>query len=394
MFALFDQSLSPVACFHALFSQPLEVGMRRTDADGQRPLFAEDFIPRPRDRRGDETALVNFIDIYCERLKNRSRNQVYVENVRTVLDRFVEYRGLHAARLRDVQSIDVEMYLAQRKKDLFRGKPLSAVTLNNEIGYLNTAFSFAGPKDKYRGGRKHLGWLAEPPYCERVPEPDLAPVELTDAQIQRFMEATSHATAPRIEGCSPRDFWVAVLILDSLTLLRRGALLSVLRPDDETLLVRKQLFVTADQNKTNEDIFVTLGTDDTIPTLFAKLPTKPGEPLLPWRRPDGRPMSLGYFSQHLKDFQRTAGVPEEERLKIKHLRSTGSNKAEELADEATAKSKLKHSPNTNTYRKHYKSRRPSQKEIQATDALWGWISGVIRTVADDEQRPPSLQVIG
>lgn len=389
------RSPSAAERFHALFEPNLSNPLAASRNEGPDVPHAihEDRRQDPTGKsRGSEMSWVAYVDLYLQRLENRYTSD-YPRVVRLYLERFTEYRGLHAARLGDIHSIDIEQYLSDRRRDRNSlGEPLSERTLNNEISALNACFAFAGPKDRTRDGRKHLNWLAEPPYCEKLSEPGLDPVKLSNEQIQAFIRATAIARSPNIEGCSPQDFWVCVLILDSLTLLRRKALLMVERPDDDMLLVRKQLFIPAAINKTKEDVYVTLGTDDTIPRLFAKLPTKPGERLLPWRDNTGRPLTLNYFSEVIRQFQREAGIPDGQRLKLKHLRSTSANRVEEATDESTAKSKLKHGPNTNTYRKHYRSRQPSAKEVEATDSLTSWLFGMLKT--SDEVGGPDLRVFG
>lgn len=364
---------------------------KKSSAGGQRKLFDESDLRRsPRQSRGDRTPFVNYVDIYCDRMETRYVSG-HPAQVRRVLNRFIEYRGLFQHRLKDVHALEIEEYLARRKKDTWRGNLLSARTLNNELEIINQAFTYAGPKDRTKGGRKHLCWLNDPPYCELLPEPDLNPVQLTPEQIQGFVQATQFATSPQIDQCSPQDFWLAVLIVDFLTLLRRRALLLVERPTDEMLLGRKQLFIPAAINKTKQDVYVTLGSDDSIPQILARLPSKPGEPLLPWRRRDGRALSPNYFSRYIKQFQDKAGISDAGRLKLKFIRSTSANIVEDAFDELTAKSKLKHSPNTNTYAQNYRVRRPKTKEVQATDRLKSYL---FELIAKTPEKQPDLKVIG
>lgn len=393
MFALSQKSLSAAQRFNALFDQPEPAGMHRTtksSAGGQRSLFDGEVLRSPQRSRKDRTPFVNYVEIYCDRLENRYTSD-HPAQVRRVLTRFIEYRRLFQHRLRDIHALEIEEYLSQRKKDTWRGKLLSPRTLNNELEIINQAFTFAGPKDRTKGGRKHLCWLNDPPYCELLPEPDLNPVQLMPEQIQAFVRATQLATSPNLDGCSPQDFWLSVLIVDFLTLLRRRALLLVSRPSDEMLLERKQLFIPAAINKTKQDVYVTLGSDDSIPQILARLPSKPGEPLLPWRRRDGRPLSANYFSRYIKQFQDKAGISDAARLKLKFIRSTSANIVEDAFDELTAKSKLKHSPNTNTYGQNYRVRRPKTKEVQATDRLKSYLFDLIAKTPDQQ---PELKVIG
>lgn len=399
MDALNPCPMTPAQRFHALFdSNPFvntatpEPGMPRKADPAQKDLLDPTQKRQATGIRPNDVAWMNYLDLYVGHVRLRSKSG-HCDHVDSVLRRFTEYRGLYASKLREVTTVDIELYLAERMKDHNRsGKPLTERTLNNEVDILNACFAYAGPKDRTRGGRKHLGWVTDPAFCEPLPEPDVSPVELTDEQIENFIRATKQATVPQIEGCSPADFWLAVLVLESLTLLRRRALLLVKRPTDEILLERKELFIPAAINKTNQDAIVTLGTTDAVPQLFHRLPSRVGEPLLPWRSASGKPLSLGYFSDTIRKMQEKAGIPDGQRLKLKYLRSTSANKVEDAFDEATAKSKLKHGPNTNTYRKHYRKRAPKPKEIAATDSLAGWLFGVLKSA--DTPAAPALRVIG
>jgi hypothetical protein len=307
---------------------------------------------------------------YCEYYAGRCRSRfpgLYAEQVQRVLIRFTSLRGLADKRLDQLTSRDLELYLQERQVATWRGRLLSPRTINNEVAILNTALAHAGPRGP-GVARANLGYLAHPPYCEFLQELDLAPIAITPEQFAALLSATQHARLPEIDGCSPRAFWATALLLDRITLLRRGSLLRIPRPSDAVLRERRQLVLPAAINKTRRTETISLGSRDDVIELLISLPSREGEPLLPWRDRCGTPLSLATFSRHLREMQMTAGI-ESGRVRLKDLRSTGATEVIETCGEEAARRKTKHSANTGTLRAHYVARRVTADEVRATDLL-------------------------
>lgn len=311
---------------------------------------------------------VTFKEIYCERLETRYPSSDHPPQVRRVLDRFTKYRGLVARQLDEITTLDLESYLAKRRADVWRGQPIGNRTLNNEINILNAAFAWAGPRGA-GSARKNLGVLPEPPFCELLPTDDFDPRVCTEDQLSKFVAATRHARSPELPGFQPADFWVAVLVLDLLTALRRSALLRIPRPDDCVLHEKRELVLPPHLSKTRREQRITLGRRDEVLELFASLPSRPGEPLLPWKTASGRPLSVDHFSHTMAGFQKAAGIPAADRLKTKYLRSTAATELADQYGDAVAKKKLGHAPGSRTLDIHYKGRRITDRDRDGTDHL-------------------------
>lgn len=331
-------------------------------------------------------------ELHLERLETYKPGSVFNANCRRVLDRFMTYRTCATRTIEEITQADLEHYLARRRQDRWRNQPLSAVTLNNEIAILNSFFAYAGPKGHKKHERHRLGLLPIPPQLSYVDEDDLEPRELTAAQVTACLQATKYARSPRIQGCSPQTFWVCALFLGSLTLLRRAALLRVPRPEDHVLIEQKRLFLPAKLNKTRRDIWLSLGSREDLAELFAALPTAVGEPLLPWRTASGRSMCLSHFNATLREFQEKAGIPKLQRVRTKDLRSTSATIIGDNFNDDVAKRKLAHSPNTHTYEKHYKGRKPTPTEVAATDFIADRLLESLR--APETEHPPTLKISG
>jgi hypothetical protein len=311
-------------------------------------------------------------EVYLELLEARTPNTVYADNVRRTLDRFTQYRGLALTELDRITQLDLELYVARRQKDRWRDKPLTNKTLNNEIQILNTAFTKAGPRDRRGPGRRNLGLMQDPPYMEPFPEYEREAVVLTTEQLQAFLEAAKRTKYPKIPGCTAPRFWMSALLLDLVTSLRRRALLFIPRPDDRTLLELREIVLPPELNKTRKQLRISLGGGEAgaqVAEILAALPTKPGEPLLPWIGRNGKRLSLGHFSNMIGRIQRDAGISDADRIRIKDIRSTaGTLVADEFGD-AVAKKKLGHSPRTNTLHLHYKSYKPRESDAAASSFL-------------------------
>lgn len=308
-------------------------------------------------------------DMYIQRLQVHNKDQTYIGNVRRTLDRFGSYCNLITRRLSDITTHDIELYLKKRQEDHWRDKPLSKVTLNNEIGFICTCLAKAGPRENRGPNRSNYGMIDYPPYVEPLAVDETDPQFVSEDQIKRFSEATHLAKSPKIEGCTPAEFWQAALLLCLITGLRRRGLLQIPRPSNEILLERRELFLPGKNHKTRNSLRIPLGSAEVV-NILAKLPTKVGEPLLPWtNRRTGKPLSLAYFSNTMARIQREAGIPDGERVKTKNLRSTAATMiAEQIGDDAASK-RLGHAPGSKTLLTNYKAKRISEADVKASEML-------------------------
>ena len=314
---------------------------------------------------------VVFVHEYLEILRTLDKNGVYISNVKRVLDRFTLYCDVINLKLREITDQHLRTYLKKRKADRYRGKPLSNISLNNEIGFLNTCLAKAGPKEPRGPARSNLGYIEWPPYCELLDTDDPEPKVVTIEQLQQFSEAAEYARSPLIDGCTPAEFWRAALLLGLVTGLRRRGLLLIQRPSDEKLLKKRELYLPAKYNKTRNSLRIPLGSEEVV-RILAKLPTKPGERLLPWiNGQTGEPLSFEHFSNTMTRIQREAGIPEEERVKPKHLRSSAATLIAENMEEgeSLAKRRLGHSPLSKILSKHYLANRVTEADRQASDVM-------------------------
>lgn len=311
---------------------------------------------------------VLFKEIYVERVELRHPGSDHPANIRRVLDRFTRYLGLVERDLSSITNLDFERYAQRRSRDTWRGNPLQPRTINNELQILNTAFAFAGPPAARGPGRRNLGLLQTVPYADYLPELDTEPVACTSAQLERFLEATQHATVPRYPGVDPQKFWTAVLIVGLVTSLRRKALLRIPRPDNYTLYELRQLVLPARLNKTRREQRIALGSERVV-EIVGSMPSLVGEPLLPWRNIDGRQMGLSHFNRYMKQLQERAGISPAQQIKTKHLRSTAATEIAERFGDAVAKKKLGHSPKSNVINTSYKARRISEIDHAASEHL-------------------------
>lgn len=308
-------------------------------------------------------------EFYLQGFSVRNHSDVHYDNTKRVLDRFTVYQNLTFTRLNEIQDLEFEEYIAQRQKDKYRDKPIKTVSLNNEIKILNTCFAKAGPKEPRGPARANYGFLQWPPFMNQLEEDELDPVAVTEDQIEMFSLAASFAKSPNIEGCTPAQFWRAALLLAIVTGLRRASLLAIERPSDEVLRGDKILILPGSKHKTKNSLRIPLGSDAVVDVLM-DLPTKEGEPILPWKSSrTGKPMSHGHFSNTMAEIQREAGIPEDQRVLTKHFRSTSGTLIYEEFNEEMAKKWLGHSPTSKTFLKHYKAKRVSKKDRLASEFL-------------------------
>ncbi|ODA28048.1 hypothetical protein [Planctopirus hydrillae] len=362
-------SASAAARFEALFkdSAPVEESITPTTA-----ALTED---------GPTMMWIVLKEVYGQRCEMRF-SPVFAANVKRVLDRFTRYCHLLERRLGSITSIDLENYVHRRQRDQWRGKPLTNTTINNEIAILNSVFFYCGPKQPRGVGRRNLGLLHNPPYVEPLPEMDTAPVDLADEQLRAFVAATALAKSPRLPGCSPQTFWIAALILDGITALRRNALLNIPRPDDATLWELRELVLPAKLNKTRKELRISLGRNDEVLHLLASLPSQPGEPFLPWVDRLGRRMSESHFNAVMRQFQREAGIKDSQRVLTKHLRSTAATEILDQFGDSVAKKKLGHGPKSNVIHTNYQARKITENDRAATDALSSRLLSILGKVPD------------
>lgn len=319
----------------------------------------------PDSRESGAMLWVSFCTWYVDRLRTRY-GSTYPDQVDLALRRFTRDRGLYDRTLESITTADVEAYLSSRKRRAPKGKPLSARTLNNEINILNQAFRYAGPPTGRGVGRSYLGLIETPPWVEPLVEFEQPPpVALSEKQIAAFLEVARQSKLPRCPGVNPAHFWTVALLLGLVSALRRRALLSVPRPSDEILIGERSLIVPADCVKTRNRLRIPLGSDEVV-RMVAELPTEPGEPLLPWKSAQGRPMSLDHFSDTVKDLQRAAGIPDAQRLRFKDLRSTAATECVETFSPELAKRRLGHSPQSTVIHKHYVAPRSLPGETEAS----------------------------
>lgn len=310
---------------------------------------------------------VNYMAEYCERQESRYPDSAHPAQIRRVLERFTAYCTLRERQLGDIKNSDVDRYVAKRKSDKYRNKPLTNLTINKELGIINTCFAFAGPRESRGIGKKYRGYITEPPFGELLEVDELLPVSLSQAQISTYVEATKHAKTPCVDGCDPQKFWTTVLVLGVVSSLRRKALLRIPRPNDYTLLELRQIVLPAHLSKTRTEQRIPLPPD--VVEIVASLPSKEGEPLLPWRDRLGRQMSESWFSTYLAKFQRLAGIPETGRIKAKYLRSTAATELSDHFSDSVAKKRLGHSPTSNVINTNYKAKRVSSKDRRASRRL-------------------------
>lgn len=321
----------------------------------------------------DSMLWVNLCETYKSRIESKRVSPTYFANLSSVLRRFTESRNLWNSRLRDISQRDLDAFILDRSADA-----VSSVTVNNDIRVLNSIFAYAGPRLNVRGHRDNLGIWAVPPYASCLDEPEPIPVSIGQEQIDKFVEATSHATSPRPSVCEPRTFWLAVIVLDSITALRREALLLVPRPDDATLIEKKEIVIPVGIMKNKRAERIPLGTRQDVIDLIASLPSVPGEPILPWKKPCGERLSLSHFNRVMKTFQIAAGIDPKDVLKTKHLRSTAATEIlTEQFSTNTARKRLGHK-SEGVINRHYAARVVTDADRAASDHLASRIMDVIQ----------------
>lgn len=325
-------------------------------------------------------------DMYLQRLQIRDNNKGHIDNVRRVLDRFTGYCNLVTRFLSEITVQVLENYLKIRKGEKSRGKFLSKVTLNNDLRSLNSCLGAAGPIEPRGPGRSNYGFLEFPPYIEMLSVDETEPEVVTEQQIQKFSEAASFARSPRIEGCTPAEFWRATLLLGMITGLRRRGLLLIQRPSDDDLMEKRELYLPAKHHKTRNSLRIPLGSPE-VAMILSKLPSREGEPLLPWRQATGEPLSAQHFSNTMTKIQREAGIAEEDRVKTKNLRSTAATIIAEEFNDDLARKRLGHSPNSkSTLLISYKAKRVSEADRIASEKL--------REIVLPHVTSPTLKVFG
>ena len=356
-------NLDPKARFEILFGE-------RTESSNVKPT--------------EKMLWVNLCELYKNRLEVKRVAPGYLQNVGRVLRRFTEFCNLWNARIDQIESMHLQNYVSERSLNTWAPprtgvtpKQLSPVTINNEIAILNSIFSYAGPRMPIKGHRDNLHLLEFPPYYGRLDEPEPCPVSVSEKQLAAFIDSIKFASSPRPSVCDPQLFWLAALVLDSITALRRAALLSVVRPDPETLCVYRRVEIPAKDMKNKRAEIITLGTRDDVVELLSSLPSRVGEPLLPWRRPDGRPLSLNHFNRVMKHFQRQAGIEDGCALRTKHLRSTAATEIlESELSPNTARKRLGHK-SERVILNNYAARRISPSDQAASDLLADRVMSIV-----------------
>ncbi len=339
----------------------------------------------------DHVNWVFYKELYLDVLENRSKSDSdYVRNVRIVLDRFTSRCRLLMVKLNELNQLHIAHYVSLRKQDVWQKRPLSNKTINNEIQIINSCLSYAGPREMRGPGRKNLGWINEPPWHELLPVESKIPRTVTPDDFPKLLRAISHARTPHHTICDPFLFWSCAFVLMFLTALRRSALLNVPRPKDDVLIGQRELFLPAYLSKTGHEQFISLGDKNSaVVELLKTLPSRPGEPFLPWKSPrHGQHMTAGYFNDIFRTLQRNAEIPEEERILPKHFRSGSGTEIAASLSMAIAKKRLGHSPNSTTFEKHYQGR-TTEKDVDASNYLASLIMPYV-----EASLKPQLKVIG
>lgn len=312
---------------------------------------------------------LNYRALYLERLESRRLSPVYVANVAKALERFTHYAGLQERELETINQQDLDRFTARRVSDTYRNRPISSRTINNELRAINSALAKAGPRCAYGAARRNYGILSSiPPFAELLREEQRIPALVSPEQLARFIGAARLATVPRLAECSPVRFWSATLAAAAITALRRGALLRIPRPPADVLIERRILILPAAMNKTGQELELALGSEEFV-RLLADLPTRPGEPLLPWRTMRGRPMGCGYFSRVFRELQTAAGIEDNARFRLKDLRSTAATETALRVNSTAARRKLGHSAHTHTLEANYLSGRVQPVDQETSETL-------------------------
>jgi len=304
-----------------------------------------------------------------KRARFRNENQVAIDNTRRVLDKFTAYCPHLIDRMVDqITNMELLTYQQRRQRDTWRGRGICNRTINNETDVLCALFAWLGPKTTSGPGRENLGMIPNPPWVRHLPEDRNNPRSLTPPTLAHYFAATSIATTPTWNGMSPRKFWVVAAVVAGVTGLRRRALLEVPRPDDYTLRTLRQIVVPAKFVKTRQELRLSLGTEE-VAEMAYELPSKVGEPLLPWRGEDGKRLSYNHFTRAMRAFQLQygieAGIGPDEVVRIKDFRSTAATEVADMFGDGVARQLLGHSPNTNTLNTNYKSARVGPQNVAA-----------------------------
>lgn len=374
------------------FSMELDVD-RCSPKERFERLFSDWTEPKDMPNDSGSTMLwVTLRESFLSRMRAKRVSETYYANVVKVLDRFTRTRNLWDARVDSIKQLDLQEYVTARSENTWSPpksktgpSPLSNVTINNEIQILNSIFKYAGPRMNVRGHRDNLAVIEFPPHFEVLDTNDPMPICVSESQLGSFIDASSEATSPRKSVCEPKLFWTCVLVLDSITALRRGALLSVPRPSDDYLVGRRQIPIPAELMKNRRAEVIPLGRRDDVLELLMSLPSKVGEPFLPWRRPDGTRLSLSHFNASMKKFQVKAGISET--LRTKHLRSTAATEIlNEQFSTDTARKRLGHK-SEDVIRKHYQARMVTAADVQASDFLASRVMDLIGKKNNPETIP-------
>ena len=327
---------------------------------------------------------LSFVEIYCETHESRHPGE-HSKNVRRVLERFTEVRSLQEKLVAEVEPLDLELYVSARRETIYRGKPLSERTINNEINILNTALAKAGPRGTSKRERKNFGYIETPPGIDTLPEPRRNPIQLSEEQRQAFLKALfEKSPAPRPEVCDRRQFWLALFLLESVAPFRRASLIRIPRPENLMSRLTLTLPATRGMNKTLDER--TFAVPECVAEVLDRLPTEPGERLLPWKKINGKPYTENYLSDVIREAQRRAGIDDSSRVLLKHLRSTVATLACTEYGEAVGRQLLGHAPGTNTISTNYTARGTSEADRRAAEELG-------RRALEIAEVPPDLKVV-
>lgn len=238
---------------------------------------------------------IEFKDSYLEWLSVHGGDH-HVAKAREVLGRFTRY--MDPVELSSIDRQVLHHYLARRKKDPGRRKedPISPVTLNGDITYLNMIFAYLKDELGLREAGLSTDWRV--PRLKRVKVPKRKPRGLSREVVDKVFAACEFAKRPMIEGVSPCIWWRTFFYLALITGIRVRGLLGIPRPS-EAELADNELFLSAELNKSGADQIFYI--PDLMVTLIRQLPCQPGEVMLDW------PNKKNCFYSTLRRFQTQAG---------------------------------------------------------------------------------------
>lgn len=245
-----------------------------------------------------------YVPMYLERLALLGPR--HYESGSQVLNRFSRYMDPESTiSITEIDAAVCNRYLSIRQQDPGRkGRLLSKSSLNKDIRYLNTAFSYAQQptnEDSDWLGFAPEGW--KPPKMKRRKQPRRIPVTVPVPTLKTVLEGTQFAKQPVIGDCPPSHWWRALLLMAVVTGIRCGALLALPKPP-ESDLDRNRIIIPGEIDKAGDDRVFHLPND--LVSMIRRIPADPGDRLFAW------PHCRRHFYRVLHQWQSAAGLPEGE----------------------------------------------------------------------------------